>query len=67
MLSIPKSSSVVWRGALTPSRVSKSTLRFPVSQPVPERLIERIAKFRAREVARKANAKLALRRTDVRA
>ena len=27
------------------------TIRFPLEKPVPERLIERIARFRAREVA----------------
>jgi uncharacterized protein YdhG (YjbR/CyaY superfamily) len=31
--------------------VSKGTIRFPLSQPVPVKLIEKIAKFRAKEVA----------------
>jgi uncharacterized protein YdhG (YjbR/CyaY superfamily) len=31
--------------------ISKGTIRFPLSQPVPVRLIERIARFRAKEVA----------------
>ena len=31
--------------------VDKGTIRFPLSQPVPVKLIERIAKFRAQEVA----------------
>jgi len=31
--------------------VNKGTVRFPLSQPVPARLIGRIAKFRAKEVA----------------
>ena len=35
---------------------SKSTLRFPFSEPVPTTLIERIAKFRATEVYDKAKA-----------
>jgi len=30
-------------------KVSKGTIRFPLSEPVPARLIERLAKFRARE------------------
>jgi uncharacterized protein YdhG (YjbR/CyaY superfamily) len=30
---------------------SKGTIRFPLSEPVPARLIERIAKFRTKEVA----------------
>jgi uncharacterized protein YdhG (YjbR/CyaY superfamily) len=36
---------------LSPYEVSKGTIRFPLSEPVPVKLIERIAKFRAREVA----------------
>jgi|SRR5215813_5563935 len=32
--------------------VSKGTIRFPLSQPVPVELIERIAKFRAKESER---------------
>ncbi len=34
---------------LGPYKVNKSTLRFPLSQPVPVKLIERIATFRANE------------------
>jgi uncharacterized protein YdhG (YjbR/CyaY superfamily) len=34
----------------------KGTIRFPLSEPVPVRLIEGIAKFRAKEVASKAAA-----------
>jgi uncharacterized protein YdhG (YjbR/CyaY superfamily) len=30
-------------------KVSKGTIRFPLSEPVPVKLIERIAKFRAKE------------------
>ena|SRR5579871_1592601 len=36
---------------LAPYRIEKSTIRFPLSEPVPVRLIARIAKFRAKEVA----------------
>ncbi len=36
---------------LAPFEVSKGTIRFPFSQSVPARLIGRIAKFRAKEVA----------------
>ena len=32
--------------------VDKATIRFPLSQPVPVKLIERIARFRAKEVER---------------
>jgi len=31
--------------------MSKGTIRFPLDEPVPAKLIERIAKFRAKEVA----------------
>jgi uncharacterized protein YdhG (YjbR/CyaY superfamily) len=35
---------------LAPYEVQKGTIRFPLSRPVPVRLIERIARLRAREV-----------------
>jgi uncharacterized protein YdhG (YjbR/CyaY superfamily) len=38
---------------LAPYVISKGTIRFPLSKPVPVRLISRIAKFRAKEVAAK--------------
>jgi len=44
---------------LAPYKVNKGTIRFPLSQPVPVKLIEDIAKFRAKEVATRARAKLA--------
>jgi uncharacterized protein YdhG (YjbR/CyaY superfamily) len=47
---------------VTPYRASKGTLRFPLSEPVPVALIERIAKFQAKDAARRAKAKLALRK-----
>jgi uncharacterized protein YdhG (YjbR/CyaY superfamily) len=50
------------KGALTPYRVSKGTLRFPLSEPVPAQLIERIAKFQAKDAARRAKARLARRK-----
>lgn len=34
--------------------VEKGTIRFPLSEPVPAKLIERLAKFRAREVPGRA-------------
>jgi len=34
-------------------KVSKGTIRFPFSEPVPVKLIEHIAKFRATEVAKR--------------
>jgi uncharacterized protein YdhG (YjbR/CyaY superfamily) len=43
---------------LAPYEVNdKGTIRFPLSAPVPERLIGRIARFRAREVAEIVKAK----------
>jgi uncharacterized protein YdhG (YjbR/CyaY superfamily) len=41
---------------LAPYKLSKGTVRFPLSKPVPAKLIARIAKFRAKEVARSARA-----------
>ncbi len=42
---------------LAPYEVDKGTIRFPLSAPVPVKLIERIAKFRAKEAAERAGAK----------
>lgn len=44
---------------LAPYRHSKGTLRFPLCEPVPRRLIERIAQFRAKEAADRTEAKRA--------
>lgn len=44
---------------LAPYEVGKGTIRFPLSQPVPVKLIGRIAKFRAEEVAGREKAKTA--------
>ena len=41
---------------LAPYEVNKGTIRFPLSQPVPVRLIGRIAKLRAKEAAERASA-----------
>jgi uncharacterized protein YdhG (YjbR/CyaY superfamily) len=41
-----------FKSELAPYKVSKGTIRFPLSQPVPVKLIERIARFRAKEVAK---------------
>ena len=45
------------KGALAPYKVSKGTLRFPLSDPIPVKLIERIAKLRAKEASERAKAK----------
>ena len=39
--------------------MSKSTIRFPLSNPVPVKLIERIARFKAEEAAERAKTKAA--------
>ncbi len=36
---------------LAPYQVNKGTIRFPLSEPVPVKLIARIAKFRVKEIA----------------
>ena len=36
---------------LAPYKISKGTIRFPLAEPVPVKLIGSIAKFRAKEVA----------------
>jgi uncharacterized protein YdhG (YjbR/CyaY superfamily) len=44
---------------LAPYEVNKGTIRFPLSEPVPVKLIERIAKFRAKQVAEREKGKAA--------
>jgi hypothetical protein len=44
---------------LAPYEVNKGTIRFPLSQPVPAKLIGRIAKVRAQEVNEREKAKAA--------
>jgi uncharacterized protein YdhG (YjbR/CyaY superfamily) len=44
---------------LAPYEVNKSTIRFPLSKPVPVKLIERIARFRAKEAVTRARPKQA--------
>lgn len=46
-----------FKDELTPYEVDKGTIRFPLSAPVPVKLIERIAKFRAKEVGEREKAK----------
>ena len=40
-----------FKAELAPYEVNNGTIRFPLSQPVPVKLLDRIAKFRAKEVA----------------
>jgi uncharacterized protein YdhG (YjbR/CyaY superfamily) len=48
-----------FKDQLAPYKLSKGTIRFPLSEPVPVKLIARIAKFRAKEVAGREKAKAA--------
>jgi uncharacterized protein YdhG (YjbR/CyaY superfamily) len=42
---------------LAPYEVIRGTIRFPLSEPVPVKLMERIAKFRAKEISKRLTAK----------
>ncbi|HMI97131.1 MAG TPA: DUF1801 domain-containing protein [Micropepsaceae bacterium] len=46
-----------FRSELAPYKISKGTIRFPLFEPVPVKLISDIAKFRAKEGADRAKAK----------
>jgi uncharacterized protein YdhG (YjbR/CyaY superfamily) len=48
-----------FKSELAAYEVNKSTIRFPISEPAPVKLIERIAKFRAKEVTERQKAKAA--------
>ncbi|HEU0017417.1 MAG TPA: DUF1801 domain-containing protein [Methyloceanibacter sp.] len=45
------------KAELAPYDLSRGTIRFPLGEKVPAKLIERIAKFRAKEVVERAQAK----------
>ena len=53
LLALPATDGVAeaFKDELAAYEVSKGTIRFPFSQPVPVALIGRIAKFRAKVVA----------------
>ena len=55
----PSTSHVVaaFKDDLAPYEVNKGTIRFPLSEPVPVKLIAGIAKVRAKEVAGRGKAK----------
>jgi uncharacterized protein YdhG (YjbR/CyaY superfamily) len=55
----PASDALVaaFKDELAPYKLSRGTIRFPLSEPVPARLIARIAKFRAGEVATQATTR----------
>jgi uncharacterized protein YdhG (YjbR/CyaY superfamily) len=46
-----------FKDELAPYRISKGTIRFSLSKPVPVKLIQRIAKFRAKQVTQREKAK----------
>lgn len=48
-----------FKDELASYEIEKGTIRFPLSQPVPVKLIGRIAKFRAKEAAERARTKTA--------
>jgi uncharacterized protein YdhG (YjbR/CyaY superfamily) len=60
----PASAALVaaFKDALAPYELSKGTIRFPLNDKVPAKLIERIVKLRAKEVAEQAKAKAAKKR-----
>jgi uncharacterized protein YdhG (YjbR/CyaY superfamily) len=47
----------VFKDDLAPYKVSKGTIRLPLSEPVPVKLIADIAKFRAKEAAERTKKK----------
>ena len=51
-----------FKNDLAPYKLSKGTIRFPLSEPVPVKLIGRIAKFRAQEAAAREKAKTSKKR-----
>ena len=52
----------VLKDALAPYEVSKGTIRFPLAEPVPAKLIERIARFRVKEAGEREKARAAATR-----
>jgi uncharacterized protein YdhG (YjbR/CyaY superfamily) len=48
-----------FKDELAPYELSKGTIRFPLADPVPVKLIERIARFLAREAEERAKVKRA--------
>ncbi|MGH9782725.1 MAG: iron chaperone [Terriglobia bacterium] len=48
-----------FKDELAPYEIGRGTIQFPFSQPIPVRLIGRIAKFRAKEAAEREKAKTA--------
>lgn len=51
--------AATFKNELARHTITKGTIRFPLSDPIPAKLIERIAKFRADEAAQHAKSKSA--------
>ena len=51
-----------FKAELAPYKVSKGTIRFPLTEPVPVKLIEGVAKFRAKEAAERVKAEAAVKK-----
>jgi len=51
--------AAAFKDQLAPYEISKGTIRFPLSEPVPVQLIEGIAKFRAKDIVESRKAKAA--------
>jgi uncharacterized protein YdhG (YjbR/CyaY superfamily) len=56
---VTEKTQAAFKDELAPYKMSKGTVRFPLDQRVPAKLIGQIAKFRAKEVAEPARAKAA--------
>lgn len=54
---ISKRTAFEFQSELAQYQLNKSTVRFPLSEPVPIKLIASIAKFRAKEIADRLRAK----------
>lgn len=54
---ISKRTAEAFQSELAAYELNKSTVRFPLSAPIPTKLITSIAKFRAKEVAAREKAK----------
>jgi uncharacterized protein YdhG (YjbR/CyaY superfamily) len=56
---VTEKTQAAFKDELAPYKMSKGTVRFPLDQRVPAKLIGQITKFRAKEVAEPARAKAA--------
>ena len=56
---VTEKTQAAFKNELAPYKVSKGTVRFPLSERIPVALIGKIAKFRAKEVSERAKAKAA--------